>query len=214
MPYTDDARQGSAYLFASTGPAARTQTAKLLVSDPAPDRFLGGSVAIAGPTVVVGQSGLISNAAAGGGAVYTFARTGDPVRTQTAKLLDPDANNGDGLGSAAVATSGDAIIAGAQGDDVGANDSQGSATIFFAGAGLPPAGSPPVGPGLAGTPPFPAKLAVLRARVAGSARRLDPCRRRSPPARRRVHVTFQAAGRTTTFTARSMRPADACASTA
>ena len=56
--YTDDAHQGSAYLFASTGPAARTQTAKLLASDPAPERFLGSSVAIAGPTVVVGQSGF------------------------------------------------------------------------------------------------------------------------------------------------------------
>jgi hypothetical protein len=49
-----NADQGSAYTFAATGAAARTETAKLASSDGAADDLFGWSVAVAGDTIVAG----------------------------------------------------------------------------------------------------------------------------------------------------------------
>ena len=125
----DQIDRGSVYTFASTGAAARTETAKLMASnDP---NFLGNSVAIDGDTIVAGASDGASVGASAGSA-YTFARTGAAARTETEKLTSSDCCGFDALGHS-VAIDGDTIVAGALLDDVGANEDQGSASVFFSG---------------------------------------------------------------------------------
>ena len=129
--------QGSAYTFARTGAAARTETAKLTASDGAAGDLLGGSVAIDGDTIVAGTPGDAAGANLGQGSAYTFARTGAAARTETAKLTASEGAAGDILGSS-VAIDGETILAGAPGDDVGATPDQGSASVFAVGSNLPP----------------------------------------------------------------------------
>ena len=124
-----DADQGSAYTFARTGPAARSETAKLTATDGAPDDGLGNSVAIEGDAIVVGAYLDDVGADADQGSAYTFARTGPAARSETAKLTATDGAADDGLGSS-VAIEGDAIVAGAHLANVGANSDQGSAYTF------------------------------------------------------------------------------------
>jgi hypothetical protein len=132
--YNDDigaiANQGSAYTFARTGAAARTETAKLTASDGGADDLLGNSVAIDGDTIVA--SALLDDVGTNGnqGSAYTFARTGAAARNETAKLTASDGAADDALGNS-VAIAGDAIVVGDSGDDVGANPNQGSAQVFF-----------------------------------------------------------------------------------
>jgi len=126
-----NANQGSVYTFARAG-GDRTQTARLIASDGAPSDALGNSVAVDGDTIVAGANGDDVGANADQGSVYTFARAGGD-RTQTARLIASDGAAGDQLGSS-VAVDGDAIVAGAPFDDVGANANQGSASIFFTAA--------------------------------------------------------------------------------
>ena len=82
--------QGSAYTFARTGAAARTETAKLTASDGAESDFLGISVAIEGDTIIAGAplDDVATNL--NQGSAYTFARTGAAARTETAKLTASD----------------------------------------------------------------------------------------------------------------------------
>jgi FG-GAP repeat len=129
--------QGSAYTFARTGAAARTETAKLTASDGEAGDLLGGSVAIEGDTIVAGAPGDAVETNPGQGSAYTFARTGAAARTETAKLTASDGAASDFFGSS-VAIDGDTIVAGAPGDDVGATPDQGSASAFAAGSNLPP----------------------------------------------------------------------------
>ena len=121
---------GSIYTFARTGPAARTQTAKLTASDGQSNDFLGEALAIDAETIVAGAPGDDGSLGGDQGSAYTFARTGAAARTEMAKLRDSDGRGGDGFGSS-VAIAGETIIAGAPGDDVGAQNDQGSATVFF-----------------------------------------------------------------------------------
>jgi hypothetical protein len=120
---------GSAYTFARTGPAARTETAKLTASDAAGGDQLGWSVAIEGDVIVAGAYSDDIGANEGQGSAYTFARTGPVARTQAGKLTASDGATGDHLG-VSVAIEGDAIVAGAADDGVGANADQGSAYTF------------------------------------------------------------------------------------
>ena len=129
--------QGSAYTFARTGAPERSETAKLTASDGATEDSLGRSVAIDGETIVVGASSDTVGANAFQGSAYTFARTGDADRNETAKLTASDGAAGDDLG-VSVAVDGDTILAGAPFDDVGANSDQGSVSIFFSPAPPPP----------------------------------------------------------------------------
>ena len=135
-----DANRGSVYTFARAGAPARTQTAKLTASDGATFDLLGDSVAIDGDTIVAGAGGDTIGEKRDQGSAYTFARTGAPARTQTAKLTASDGEAIDRLGLS-VAIDGDAIVAGADGDDVGANVNQGSASVFSP-APVPPAPAP------------------------------------------------------------------------
>lgn len=123
--------QGSAYTFAATGPATRTQTAKLTASDGAEGDRLGNSVAIDGATIVAGAFEDDVGANAFQGSVYTFARNGAAPHFETAKLTVSDGAAGDNFG-ASVAIDGETIVAGAPLDDVGTSDSQGSAYTFAA----------------------------------------------------------------------------------
>ena len=132
--------RGSAYTFARAGAPARTQTAKLTASDGATFDLLGDSVAIDGDTIVAGAGGDTIGEKRDQGSAYTVARPGAPARTQTAKLTASDGEAIDRLGLS-VAIDGDAIVAGADGDDVGANVNQGSASVFSP-APVPPAPAP------------------------------------------------------------------------
>src|SRR4029078_6615097 len=124
-------RSGSAYTFAATGDAARTETAKLFPVLGAGGDGFGLSVAIAGETIGVGAPFRDVLGKTDQGTVYTFARTGDPSRVQTATLTASDGEQSDGLGSS-LAIDGAVILAGAYRDDVGSNDAQGSVYRFTA----------------------------------------------------------------------------------
>ena len=126
----------------------------------APDgAALGRSVAIEGDTAVVGAPAVNGSTGAvyvfirmrcdrrrrprddagmnpDQGSAYGFARTGPAARNQTARPTASDGAADDGLGSS-VAVDGATVLAGAPGDDVGANRDQGSASIFFAPAARP-----------------------------------------------------------------------------
>ena len=121
--------QGSVYTFARSGAAARHETAKLTASDGVAADSLGGSVAIDGDTIVTGAAGDVIGPDLRHGSVYTFARSGAATRHETAKLTASDGAAFDFLG-VSVAIDGDTIVAGAVGDDVGANPDQGSLYTF------------------------------------------------------------------------------------
>ncbi len=116
--------RGAVYVYQRAG-NGWAQTAKLSASDAGFD-FLGDSVAIEGDTIVAGAPG---GTFANKGSVYTFARAGAAARTETAKLTASDGAAGDVLGGS-VAIDGDTIVAGAAGDEVGANATQGSVYTF------------------------------------------------------------------------------------
>jgi hypothetical protein len=121
--------QGAAYVFVrpASGWTDATQTAKLTASDGVAGDGLGDSVAITGDTVVGGALGANQHK----GAVYVFVEpaSGWTDMTETAKLTASDGVGGDFLGSS-LAIAGDTILAGAPGDQVGANGSQGAAYVF------------------------------------------------------------------------------------
>jgi len=106
-----NANQGAIYTFTRDGADSRTETAKLTASDGATDTQLGQSVAIDGDTVVAGAPGAVG-AKTTPGSAYTFARTGAPARTQTAKLTSSQGVAGDQFGQS-VGIDGDTIVAGA-----------------------------------------------------------------------------------------------------
>jgi FG-GAP repeat protein len=128
-----NADQGSAYVFEkpASGWANATETAKLAASDGAAGDFLGFSVAVAGDTVVAGADRDHVGANAFQGSAYVFQKpaAGWASATETAKLTASDGGLDDGLGFS-VAAAGDTVVAGAHGDDVGANLEQGSVYVF------------------------------------------------------------------------------------
>lgn len=94
--------------------AGAGQLAKLTSSSPAPELFVGWSVAIAGDTIVVGATGAKVGSNQGQGAVYVYNKpaSGWGDMTQTAVLTASDGQIGDSLGIS-VAIHGDTIVAGA-----------------------------------------------------------------------------------------------------
>jgi hypothetical protein len=76
--------QGAAYVFVkpATGWENMTQVAKLTASDGKSDDFFGGSVAISGKTVLVGNT----NFNGGGGYLFVRPKHGWKTRTETARL--------------------------------------------------------------------------------------------------------------------------------
>jgi hypothetical protein len=123
----DNTNRGSAYTFAATGPAARTETAKLTASDGAATDNFGISVATSGSQIAVGAS-EDDVTFPDQGSAYTFAATGGS-RTETAKLTASDGDKDDELGTS-VGISNSQIVAGSPNDTVGVNANQGSAYTF------------------------------------------------------------------------------------
>jgi hypothetical protein len=119
--------QGSAYVFTRTG-STWVQQQKLTASDGALGDEFGSSVDIAGNTVVVGAAGDTVGANSNQGSVYVFTRSGT-TWSQQQKLLAGDGAEHDFFGRA-VAISGDTVVVGAIGGDVGDNIDQGTAYVF------------------------------------------------------------------------------------
>ncbi len=117
-------RSGSAYLFDT---ATGRQIAKLLPSDGTAVDFFGISVAISGPTAIVGADGDDDNGASSGSA-YLFDISDPANPTQIAKLL-PDDGAASNVFGHSVAISGETTIVGAAGHDDNGSGS-GSAYLF------------------------------------------------------------------------------------
>ena len=117
---------GAVYVFAQSG-TTWTQQAEL--EPPAADVIFGTSVAVAGGTLAVGAPGtLIFRPSLFPGAAYVFAQNGS-TWTEQQQLTVSDSASGNELGIS-VGTTGNIIIAGAPGHEVGSNQGQGSAYVF------------------------------------------------------------------------------------
>ncbi|MBC7938021.1 MAG: FG-GAP repeat protein [Rhizobacter sp.] len=119
--------RGAAYIFFRNN-GVWQQQASLLASDGAADDYFGASVAISGSYALVGAWGDDVGADANQGSAYVFNREGSSW-TQMAKLTAADGAADDYFGHSA-AISGNTIIVGAYGDNIGANINQGSAYIY------------------------------------------------------------------------------------
>ena len=135
----DDNGQGSAYVFvkpAGGWAGLPTQAAKLTASDGSGADLFGESVAVNGDTVVVnaifGDVGQNPDQ----GSAYVFVKpTGGwaGLLQEDAKLVASDGATNDLFFTAfgeSVAVSGDTVVVGAAGHDVGTNTDQGSAYVF------------------------------------------------------------------------------------
>jgi len=124
--------QGAVYVFTmpASGWASATQTAELTAGDGRGGSRLGFSVAVSGDTIVAGAPWHNGRLHAQG-AVYVFARprSGWANATQTAELTASDAAIEDELGWS-VGISGDTIVSGPLGHEVGANVGQGAVYVF------------------------------------------------------------------------------------
>jgi hypothetical protein len=140
--YFDDieatADQGSAYVFVKPagGWADMTETAKLTATDGAAGDRFGRCVSISGDTVVAGAyyADVASNADQGAAYVFVKPAGGWADMTETAKLTASDGAASDRFGIS-VGISGDAVVVGADIDDVGGITDQGSAYVFVKPAG-------------------------------------------------------------------------------
>ncbi|MGH9840105.1 MAG: FG-GAP repeat protein, partial [Blastocatellia bacterium] len=122
--------QGSVYVFTRSGTSWSLQQ-KLTASDGVAGDGFGSAVAVSGDTVVVGVFADDIGANADQGSAYVFTRSG-AVWTQQQKLTASDGAASHHFGFS-VALSGDTVVVGAQGDDIGANANQGSAYVFTRG---------------------------------------------------------------------------------
>ena len=119
--------QGSVYVFTRSG-AAWTLQQKLTAQDGAAKSEFGFSVAISGDTVVIGAPLDDTGGNGDQGSAYVFTRSG-AVWTQQQKLTAQDGAANDFFGFS-VAISGETVAVSAFGDDIGANENQGSAYVF------------------------------------------------------------------------------------
>jgi len=119
--------QGSAYVFVRNGTVWSEQQ-QLTASDGAANDFFGASVAISGETIVASIKDDDVGANDAQGSAYVFVRAG-AVWSEQQKLTASDGAAGDFFGTS-VAISGETIVVGALGDDIGANADQGSAYVF------------------------------------------------------------------------------------
>src|SRR5262245_38748501 len=119
--------QGSAYVFIRSG-KVWTQQQKLTAEDGAAGAQFGLSVAVSGDTVVVGAPTDDIGENLDQGAAYVFTRNGT-FWTQRQKLTAGDGAAGDLFGIS-VALSGDTLVVGAEGDDIGGSFDVGSTYVF------------------------------------------------------------------------------------
>jgi hypothetical protein len=119
---------GAAYVFTRTN-GTWTQQAKMTSPDGGPSDGFGSSVAVSGDTAVVGAHDHDVGTNLEQGSAYVFVRA-EGNWVYQAKLTAADGTTNDKFGNS-VAISGDSVLVGAHGDDVGTNlDNQGSAYVF------------------------------------------------------------------------------------
>jgi uncharacterized repeat protein (TIGR01451 family) len=126
-----NANQGSAYVFVRSS-GVWSQQQKLIAADGAAGDQFGNSVGVSGDNAVVGAPRDDLGANADQGSAFAFARAGAVWNQQQLTATDGAAQ--DSFGSA-VAASGDTLVVGAVGDDVGAYADQGSAYVFVRSGG-------------------------------------------------------------------------------
>ena len=132
---------GAVYVFSKPagGWADMTETEKLTASDGKEGDWFGGSVAIAGATIVIGATGAkntVSDAEVPTGSTYVFTRTNSGSWGQKAKLTAPNAAEDDEFGIS-VDIDGDVIAVGASRHD-GSDDltDSGAAYVYSMQAGV------------------------------------------------------------------------------
>jgi hypothetical protein len=135
-----NADQGAAYVFRRNqgGPDAWGQVAKLTAADGAAGDYFGESVSVSGDTAVVGAYLADVGSNEKQGAAYVFYRNqgGSDAWGQVAKLTAADGAAEDFSGYV-VSVSGDTAVVGAPHADVGGNESQGAAYVFYRDQGGP-----------------------------------------------------------------------------
>jgi len=128
--------QGAAYVFVKPPGAWHdaNQTAELTAADGAENNSFGSDVGISGDTVVVSAPGKTVGTHFQQGAGYVFVKPagGWKDATQTAELTASDGGAQDALGLGnGVGISGDTIVLGADMHDVGTNQDEGAAYVYF-----------------------------------------------------------------------------------
>lgn len=124
----DRLEPGAAYVFVRNA-GVWSQQAKLSGADNEPyDRF-GYSVSVSGDTAVVGSPLDDIGANENQGSVYIYVRSGTSWTQQT-QIIAADGAAQDGFGYSA-AISGNTVIIGVYGYDVGANTNQGAAFVYI-----------------------------------------------------------------------------------
>jgi hypothetical protein len=123
---------GAVYVFVRTG-GAWVQQAKLTPPDGQAKDGFGMPVAIDGDTLVASAPEFNVDGRTGQGVVYVFTRTGG-VWSAPVKLTASDGAEDDVFGYSA-SISGDTLVSGAPGRDVGGNQSQGTEYVFVRSGG-------------------------------------------------------------------------------
>ncbi len=138
--YSATASKGAAYVYVRAG-ATWTQQQKLVSSDVSNGDFFGRDVSISGDTIIAGAFGdQIVQDQYNQGSAYVFKRAG-AVWTEQRKFVATDGSPGDFYGQH-VAVSGNTIVVGAKGDNVGGLQGRGSAYIYSLDAGTNPTPTP------------------------------------------------------------------------
>ncbi len=122
---TPDSSKGAAYVFVRSG-VTWSQQAKLMADNPQDFDFFGNSVAIHGDTIVVGAPQ--DNGDVQIGSAYVFTRAGQ-TWSQPAKLMASDGARSNNFGFV-VSVSGDTVVVGAYGVEVGDSPFAGAAYVF------------------------------------------------------------------------------------
>ena len=120
-PYDDagaNSDQGSAYTFARSGAASRTQTAKLTASDGAAADNLGWSVALEGDTILAGAPYDDAGANANQGSASIFFAAADQAGQHGRRLRRRRSDQRHPGRGPINGTPGDDVINGTAGDDV------------------------------------------------------------------------------------------------
>lgn len=119
--------QGSVYVYRNLGAAGWALQAKLVAADgAAADRF-GESIALEGNLLLIGAS-IADGDQVNQGSAYLYALGGNGWQLQK-KLQANDGASNDYFGRS-VAISGDTVIIGAAGDDIGSQPDRGSAYVY------------------------------------------------------------------------------------
>jgi FG-GAP repeat len=135
-PYDEvgaNTEQGTAYIFVRSGSVWMQQAQLIASNGDAYDHF-AETVSISGDTALIGAPTDEVGANLNQGTAYVFVRSGG-VWTQQAQLIANNGDDGDRFGES-VALSGESALVGADYDEVGANNAQGTAYVFVRSGGV------------------------------------------------------------------------------